>query len=405
MNILYIVQGFPPSIGAGAINAYKIAKYLAGFNHKILVLSPGVFSKPSNESKASVIERLNDTDIEVKYSSKLMRIPLNLTLSHFENMMRFFLKLKSRFRPDVVLSQYQAFHYASVVGGYLSKILKIPHISRSHDIFFPTDAFSMPLRLFYSSIYTRIYRSILNCDIFYVTTSEMKRHYLKFKKLKSVNFKLHHNGIDTDEFYPFDNQEELKEKFNADNIVLFVGQISRDYDLGYILKIIPDILKTHKDTHFLIIGSGPHEKSLVKFIKDNSLTKQIHFLGIKSHEEIPYYINNSDIGIGRITREKIWRYMIPVKCLEYMACAKPFVTAPLSQDLIRNNDVGLVLKRSFTEKDLLDKLIMLIEDSTLRKRLGENGMKKIQQKFRWEVLMEKFDNELLDLRTNYLKQI
>ena len=45
MKILYFVHGFPPSIGPGAINAYKIVSYLAKFGHEILVLSPGVFSK------------------------------------------------------------------------------------------------------------------------------------------------------------------------------------------------------------------------------------------------------------------------------------------------------------------------------------------------------------------------
>ena len=401
MRILYFVHGFPPSIGAGAINAYEIAKHLSRFGNKLLVMSPGVFSKTSSESSQNELSHL---DIKVKYSSKIFKIPFNLVFSHIDNMVKYLVNIKSSFLPDLILSQYSAFHYASVVGGYVSKLLKIPHIIRSHDIFFNTDTFPFPLKVLYASIYTRIYKSILNCDMFYVTTSEMKKYYLQFKKLKKVNFKIHHNGIDMGKFHPISNQEELKDKYNCENIVLFVGQIGRDFDLQYILKILPEVLKKHKDTHFLIIGSGPKgaKENLFKFIRKSELTKQIHYLGIKPHELIPFYINNSDIGIGRISYEKIWRYMIPVKCLEYMACAKPFVTAPLSQDLIRNNDVGLVLKRSFTKKDLLDKLIMLIEDSSLRKRLGENGIKKIQQRFRWEVLMEKFNNEILDLRTNYL---
>lgn len=394
MKLLYIVHGFPPSIGAGAINAYKIAQYLSDFGHEILVLSPGIFSQTSFESKDSIIEKLKNTNIKVKYSSKLMKIPLNLTVSHYENVARFFLKLKSKFNPDIILSQYQAFHYASVVGGYISKILKVPHICRSHDIFFSTETFSLPMRIFYSLIYTSIFRSILNCEIFYVTTTEMKKYYLKFKRLKDITFKVHHNGIDMKEFYPFKKQDELKNHYGANEIILFVGQISRDYDLGFVLKIIPNILKTQKDTHFLIIGSGPHEYDLVNYIRQNKLSKNVHFLGIKPHKEIPYYINNCDIGVGRISHEIIWRYMIPVKCLEYMACAKPFISAPLSQDLIKNNDVGFLLKSSFTEREILDNFITLIEDKATRKKLGENGFKKINQRFNWNNLMSEFNKNL-----------
>jgi len=400
MNILYFVHGFPPSIGAGAINAYKIVENLAILGHKILVLSPGVFSKISRKSSSKNLKLLSDFDVDIKYSSPLIKIPFNLVFSHFENMLKFLIKLKPIFKPDIILTQYQAYHYASVVGGYASKMLKTPHIIRSHDIFFNTESFSLPLRVFHSLIYSRIYRSILNCNIFYVTTSEMRKYFLKFKKLQDVNFKIQHNGIDTKSFFPFPNQEDLKEKFGCNNILLFVGQISRDYDINHIIRALPEILKTHKDTHFLIIGSGPHEQELLKVIKKNQLTKQVHYLGIKPHEEIPFYINNCDIGIGRITHERSWRYMIPVKCLEYMACKKPFISAPCSQDLIKNNDVGLLLKRDFTEKELINKFIYLIEDYGLRKKLGDNGYRKIHEKFLWNDIMSKFNKDLNQVVSN-----
>lgn len=88
--------------------------------------------------------------------------------------------------------------------------------------------------------------------------------------------------------------------------------------------------------------------------------------------------------------------MIPVKCLEYMSCGKPFITAPLSKDLIKNDDVGLVLKRNFTKDDIISKINSLIEDKSLRKKLGDNGLKKIYKSFRWVDLMSKFNNEILN---------
>jgi len=394
MNILYFVHGFPPSIGAGALNAYKIVSYLSKFGHKIVIMSPGVFSKIS---PINILNDVSNPNLKVKYSSKLMKIPLNLIFSHFENFLKFIIKLKPNFNPDLILSQYQAFHYASVVGGYISKILKIPHVIRSHDIFFPTADFSLPIRIFHAINYTRIYRSILNCDIFYVTTSEMKKHYMHFRKLKDVNFKVHHNGIDPTQFYPFNEQEQLKSEYGCENLILFVGQISRDNDLKYILDVMPDILKRHKDTHFLIIGDGPHKGFLLKTISNNRLSNQVHFLGLKPHSEIPFYINNCDFGVGRITHNKIWRYMIPVKCLEYMACGKTFISAPLSNDLITNDDVGLTLKQNFTDRDIVNKMNILIEDKSLRKKMGETGLKKINKNFRWESLMTKFNENLLEI--------
>ncbi|MFX1394331.1 MAG: glycosyltransferase family 4 protein [Promethearchaeota archaeon] len=399
MNISYFVHGFPPSIGAGSINAYAIAKFLSKYDHRITIFSPGVFSKISYESKDSIKKRLKELNINIRYSSKFAKIPLNLTVSHYENMIRYLTNKKLYSKSHIILSQYSAYHFASVVAGSISKIQNIPHVIRSHDIFFPTESFSLPLQVFHSILYTKIYRSILNCDVFYVTTTEMKRYYLKFKKLQNINFKIHHNGIDTALFNSNKEIEDLKKKYSAQNIIIFIGQISRDFDLKNVLTIMPELLKIHKDTHLLIIGDGsqPAKEFLLNFIKKKHLKKQIHFLGVKSHEQMPYYINNSDIGIGRITHERIWKYMIPVKCLEYMACKKPFITAPCSRDLIKNNDVGLMLNDNFIEKDIFEKFNILIEDNGLRRKLGEAGLMKINQKFRWEKLMEKFNNDLIQI--------
>jgi len=394
MNILYMVHGFPPSIGAGAINAFKIVEHLAKFNHNVMVLSPGVFSRVSQKNDLDSIFKLG---VQVKYSSKLMKIPLNLVFSHFENLLKFFVKIKKSFNPDVVITQYQAYQYASVVGGYISKVLKIPHIIRSHDVFFYRQDFPKSISVMHALTYPSIFKSINTCDIFYSPTTEIISYLKSFKKLKDVNFKVHHNGVDISKFYPYKNQERLKEKYGCDNIILHVGTIAKDFGLHNIIKVLPEILKNHKDTHFLIIGGGHYEHQVAEFVKKNDLTKQVHLLGIKPHNEIPFYINNSDIGIGRITSDKLWRYFIPVKCLEYMACKKPFITAPCSRDLILNNDVGLLLEGNFTEKDVIDKLTSLIEDKNLRRKLGENGYLKVNQEFRWENLMLQFNEDLKKL--------
>ena len=398
MNILYIVHGFPPSIGAAALNAFKIVEYLANYGHKILVLSPGVFSKTSTFKEFSAI---SDYDVTINYSSSIMKIPLNLVFSHFENMGKFLLKLKDKFKPDIVLSQYQAYHYASVIGGYISKLLRIPHIIRSHDIFFITEDSSLQRRFFHSLIYPKIFRSIPNSNIFYSVSTEIIKYLLKFKELRKVNFKLHHNGIDPKEFYPFKNQEDLKDQYGCENIIFFLGTISEDFGIQNIIEVLPNLLKSHKDTHFLIIGEGPYKKTLQNFVDKFDLTKQVHILGIKPHHEIPFYINNIDVGIGRITDNIMWRYFIPIKCLEYMACKKPYITAPCSKDLIKNDDVGLILKRGFNQKDVIEKLTVLIEDKSLRQKLGNNGLRKINEKFRWDVLMSNFNKEISQFLEDY----
>ncbi|MFX0186758.1 MAG: glycosyltransferase family 4 protein [Candidatus Hodarchaeota archaeon] len=393
MNILYFAHYFPPHSGAAAICTHKISAYLAKFGHNILVLAPenkGKFFK----GKASRVFN----NIEVINSNQIVRFPFSLIISHIENLIKFLTKLKANFRPDIIFSQYHTFHYASVVGGYLSKILKIPHIIRSHDIFIDLKTKSVPFKIIFSINYPRIYHSICNCDIDYVQTSEMKEYLSKFRKFKDVSFRILHNGIETQQFYPHRNQDFFKDKYGCDIIVSFIGLMTQDIGIHNFIQILPEVLKTHKDTHLLMIGDGPYKNFVLKLVKKLQLNKKVHFLGIRPHHEIPFFINNCDIGIGRITHKEMWRYFIPVKCLEYMACQKPFITTPISRDAIKNNDVGLILKRDFNNKELVTKLIMLIEDKSLRTKLGENGLKKINQNFKWEAIMEDFNTDLEEIK-------
>ena len=103
-----------------------------------------------------IVRTMNDFRVDIKYSSPLVKVPFNLIFSHLENLARYLIKLKSIFKPDLILSQYHAYHFASVVGGYISKILKIPHIIRSHDIFFITEESSFSKRVFHLLSYPKI---------------------------------------------------------------------------------------------------------------------------------------------------------------------------------------------------------------------------------------------------------
>ena len=80
-----------------------------------------------------------------------------------------------------------------------------------------------------------------------------------------------------------------------------------------------------------------------------------------------------------------------------MACKKPFITTPISQDIIKDNDVGLIIRKNFSEDDIVNNLNYLIEDKALQKQLGERGINKIYEKFNWDIILQQFNRDLLSL--------
>ena len=68
-----------------------------------------------------------------------------------------------------------------------------------------------------------------------------------------------------------------------------------------------------------------------------------------------------------------------------MACGKPVVASDLEiiRDIINENRCGLLAKPGDVE-DFSEKIRMLIDDSALRKKFGDNGRNAVIEKYSWE---------------------
>lgn len=90
--------------------------------------------------------------------------------------------------------------------------------------------------------------------------------------------------------------------------------------------------------------------------------------------------NSADIGIMPL-HDTLWaRRKCAYKALLYMANGIPVVASPVgvSGDIIKDGENGFI---AATEKDWADKLELLIKDAVLRKRIGLNGRKTVENDF------------------------
>ena len=80
-----------------------------------------------------------------------------------------------------------------------------------------------------------------------------------------------------------------------------------------------------------------------------------------------------------------------------MATGTPVLVSNIGglRDTVKHGETGLKADPN-NPKDIAEKLLMLIEDENLRKRLGENAKKEAERRWRCEIIAKK----LLDL---YLK--
>lgn len=109
-------------------------------------------------------------------------------------------------------------------------------------------------------------------------------------------------------------------------IVGYYGVIDERIDL----KLIHEAALKLPNVSFVMIGP------LAK-IEESELPKEpnIHYLGMKSYDELPHYLKAFDIAMMPFALNDATKYISPTKTLEYMAAAKPIISTKIT-DVVRD---------------------------------------------------------------------
>lgn len=100
-------------------------------------------------------------------------------------------------------------------------------------------------------------------------------------------------------------------------------------------------------------------------------------------------LNSFDIGIMPLPDDEWANGKCGLKGLSYMACGLATIMSAVGVNklIIQNHENGILAS---TEKEWLENLILLIEDPSLRNKLGENGRKTVIEKYSVQANREAF---------------
>jgi len=200
------------------------------------------------------------------------------------------------------------------------------------------------------------------------------------------------DGVDTRTF-GLTEGTELREKYGsgAENIIIFQGVIDPQDHPEIIVDAARVVVKSHPKTVFWIIGDGTALPGLRKMTLEYGLTDNFYFSGWVNQEKVSQYISTSDIGLVILPDILSARGRVTLKEFEYWSCAvAPIVPRlPGLEEVVEEEKTGLFYEPDNC-KDLADKMILLIEDEDMRKRMGKRGRKMVKERFEWEKLADRF---------------
>lgn len=218
-----------------------------------------------------------------------------------------------------------------------------------------------------------------------VVVSAATKKYLKKLNIKAD--KVFYGGVDTKYFAKVSLKKELLlpnvgKKFDKEDIVVtFLGRMIYSKGPQILLEAAKKIVAEFDNVFFIFAGKG---KALAKLRSKRA--SHVYFTGNLSQEEVKSLLGRTDI----LVLPTIHHEGFPLTLLEAGAsgCAVIATNQGGIGELIVDNETGLIV--SPTAEDVRNKLLMLINDKSLRVELAGNLQKKVGAKFDWNIIAENF---------------
>jgi len=219
------------------------------------------------------------------------------------------------------------------------------------------------------------------------------KNILDLYKVTGENIELIRAGVDKNLFKPIPPKKAKKiTKLDHENLILFVGRITKAKGLSILLKALSDVkAKFEKDIKLVVIGgdvSGimhsekekKEKERLKKMIKTLTLEDDVEFLGPVEREKLPFYYSLADICVIPSLYETFG-----LVAVEAMSCGAPVVASRVGglKHTVKEGYSGLHFVPGRADS-LAKALLNLLEHPERLKKMKVNARKRAAIEFSLE---------------------
>ena len=374
MNILLLSQFFSTTRGGGEYVFSILAKMLVKNGHNVWIIT----NKIKDESY--------DKNLNIIFIKPIITYQGGLPPTFSDNI-RYVVnaviagsKIIKKNNIDIIHSNNFS---PALAGSFLSRLFSIPHVMTVHDIFSlcgknywkkwgdqaNVSKINVMLAPFFEKLMVKLKHKCVH-----TVSNATREDLLKFGEKRPIH--VIHNSIDTSPI--------LDEVVNPLQFV-YVGRLVFYKNLEVVIKAIGILKKTQPNVKLVIVGDGPHKKSLEELTNKLGLGSNIEFLGYVSFNEKMKIIASSKALVFPSLCEGFGLVI-----LEAFSQRKPVLVSnikPMS-DIVSDKKNGFVLD-PYDETKWAEHLLKLIENPNQALEMGREGSKLLANSFNQDLMYDK----------------
>lgn len=264
-------------------------------------------------------------------------------------------------------------------GVFLSKIFRVPLLMYCHgDEISQTDR-----RRYQPKVRNFIYR---HADVI-IAANQFA--YDGLVRIGTPSSRLHKltPGVDSETFHPRPCNTELTERFglSGSKILLTVARLVPRKNVRIVIEALPAVLEQVPNLKYLIAGEGPEEGNLRKRVQELHLDNAVQFLGNIPNSQIGEFYNLCDVFIMANRLEAGGDVeSFGMVFLEANALGKPVIGGRSggAAEAIVDGVTGFLVNPD-DPRAVADRLLKLLKNEDLAKKMGTSGLERVRNDFNW----------------------
>lgn len=210
------------------------------------------------------------------------------------------------------------------------------------------------------------------------------------------------NGVDTDRFCPRPERRAcMRSQFGLPQKGVVIGTVARLVPVKNhegLLKAMAALTQSGKQVHLALAGNGPLLADLRSIAAGLNLNGRVHFLG--DLDNVHEFLNALDLFVLNSRSEGMSNTI-----LEAMSCGLPVVATNVgaNSELVIEGQSGLLIP-SDNPQVLAEAIVKLVDNQSLRRRMGEQGRARIERDYGIARMVRDYSQLYCDLKEKLLPQ-
>ncbi|MCL5075301.1 MAG: glycosyltransferase [Chloroflexi bacterium] len=287
---------------------------------------------------------------------------------------------------DVIhLSDFRT--YPNAICYLYAKRSKIPYILSAYGSLPRATGVKRPVKQIYDWLFG--YGMLHGAHKVVAQTENEAREYEKLG-LSRDKIELITLGIDFSSFTDLPPRGAFRQQYGLDNnekVVLFLGRIHEYKGLQLLVKAFAEYYRMQPNSRLVIVGRDDGYLSTIQnLVGTLGIGSRTIFLGpLYGQDKLPVYRDADVFALSPTHYEET-----SVAVLEACACGTPvIVTEQTSVPGLDEYEAGLTV--TCDEQSLGDALCTILEDDQLRNKMGERARLLIEERFVWDVVIDKIE--------------